>query len=504
MTRLGSGAVAVGRAASPLVLALDVGTSSCRAGLFDGVGRRVAVRPGQLPTPVDLTTDGGAEVDADRLVATVTATIDGLLGRPDLAGRSIEVVALCTFWHGLLGIDDGAQAVTPVYFWLDGRARDDARALQERLDERAVHARTGCVLHATYWPAKLRWLHRTRPALARRVRRWVSFGDYLLIRQFGRAATSVSMASGTGLLDQHTLTWDEELLRELSLDPDRLPAIDRGPEPLTSLRAELACRWPALRAAAWLPAIGDGAASNLGAGCVTRDRLALMIGTSGALRALWRAERFAIPWGAWAYRADAGRVVLGGALNDGGSLFAWLRRSFRLPGRRAAEAAVAALAPDSHGLTVLPYWGGERSPRWAPDARGAVVGLRLETTPIEILRAALEAVALRFACLEAILRPIVPEAREVVATGGALLGSPAWLQILADALGRPIRASTEPEASSRGAALLALETLGRLSVPIEAQPAPSGRVYEPVPEHTQRYREATARQSQLYERLVAP
>ena len=252
----------------------------------------------------------------------------------------------------------------------------------------------------------------------------------------------------------------------------------------------------------WIPAIGDGACSNIGAGCITPERFALMIGTSGAERVVWCPEKLQIPHGTWCYRVDERRVVLGGALNDGGSLFDWLRRSLRLPPIDKAEAELATLQPDAHGLTVLPFWAGERSPGWAQDARGAIVGLRLHTRPVEILRAALEAVALRFAELDRILLEAMPNSREVIATGGALLHSPPWLQIMADVLGRPVLASAELEASSRGASLLALEALGLLDQPLEKQRPEVRAHYDPVAEHTQRYRQAAARQRRLYDALI--
>jgi gluconokinase len=310
------------------------------------------------------------------------------------------------------------------------------------------------------------------------------------------------MASATGLFNQHTRQWDQELIQELGLDPERLPPL-LPLEPIgTELRPEFAARWPELRGCPWLPAVGDGACSNLGAGCATRERLALMVGTSGAERVAYRAERVEVPPGVWCYRVDAARPVLGGAVNDGGNLFEWLSETLRLPATAEAEAEVADLPPDAHGLTVLPLWGGERSPGWSDDATGAIVGLRLHTRPTEILRAALEGMALRLAEIDAALRQTVPEAHEVVATGGGLLRSPAWLQIVADVLGRPVLASTELEASSRGAALLALEALGALDGPLEALPPPAGRVYQPVAAHTERYRAAARRQRRLYEQLV--
>jgi len=116
-----------------------------------------------------------------------------------------------------------------------------------------------------------------------------------------------------------------------------------------------------------------------------------MIGNLGCRAGrLGRARRVPVPWGTWCYRIDERRIVVGGALNDGGSLLDWLRASLRLPALKTGRKRVAALEPDSHGLAVLPFWAGERSTGWADDARGAIVGLRLHTRPVEILRACLE------------------------------------------------------------------------------------------------------------------
>ena len=305
------------------------------------------------------------------------------------------------------------------------------------------------------------------------------------------------MASGTGLLDVHSGDWDEDVLDVVGIDRERLGRIVPLKEAATTRR------WPALSGVPWLPAVGDGACSNLGAGCASADRFAVMIGTSGAERVVWSPpDPFEVPWGAWCYRIDRRRVVLGGALNDGGSLMEWLRGALHLPALAVAEQEVAAMEPDSHGLTVLPFWAGERSPGWADDARGAIVGLRLHSQPVEIQRACMEAVALRFGEVDQILLQAMPNAREVVATGGALLHSPTWMQILADVLDRPVLASAEPEASSRGASLLALETLGLLELPMEELQPDVTRRFEPRPEHTRRYRAAAERQRHVYDALV--
>jgi gluconokinase len=448
-----------------------------------------------------VTPDGGAELDPERLLDHVCGAIDQVL---DHDAPPILAVATDTFWHSLLGVDAAGRPVTPVYLWLDARSRGEVAGLRERLDERAVHARVGCVFHWSYWPAKLTWLRHTQPDLFKdnRVHRWISFGELVLERLTGRTGISVSMASGTGLLNVHSCDWDADLLDALRLERAQLGTLVPLTHTATATKPALK-RWPALKDVPWLPAVGDGGCSNLGAGCATPDRFAVMIGTSGAERVVWAPpEPFDVPWGTWCYRVDERRTVVGGAMNDGGSLLDWLRASLRLPALKTAERELAALEPDRHGLTVLPLWGGERSPGWADDARGAIVGLRLHTQPVEILRACLEAVALRFGELDRILLEVMPNAREVVATGGALLHSPAWMQIVADVLGRPLLASSEPEASSRGVALLGLETLGLLTQPLEAMQPSGRRRFEPRAANSERYRAAAERQRRLYDLLV--
>ncbi|HYY59413.1 MAG TPA: gluconokinase, partial [Pyrinomonadaceae bacterium] len=412
-------------------------------------------------------------------------------------------VAVSCFWHSLVGIDSEGRAVTPLFGWADTRAARWTEELLRRFDEGAAHARTGCRFHSSYWPARLLWLREERADAYHCARRWMSFGEFLLLRFFGAIEASVSMASGTGLLNLRSCDWDEELLAGLEIAVDQLPEIAPARRSFRGLAKDYARRWPALNGARWFPAVGDGAANNIGAGCVTPARVALMVGTSGAMRVLSRDEPpEQLPAALWCYRADRERVVLGGALSDGGGLYAWMKEALEL-GRdeQAMMLELAAMEADAHGLTLLPFWAGERSPGWAMRARGAILGLGMHTRPVEILRAAMEAVAYRFALIDRALGPFAPRA-EIVASGGALLASPVWAQIIADALGRPVKLSGLKEASSRGAVLLALEATGKISC-IEDAPAPLAGVYEPDMARHERYLVGLERQQKLYEHLVA-
>jgi gluconokinase len=483
------------------VLAVDIGTSSIRATVY---GRGLQpVRPGaRIPYRWRSGSDGSVEASVATLERAVAGAIDGAL-----AGLRSEVdaVAIAAFWHSLVGVDAHGRAATAVIPWSDIRSARQVDTLRERLDERAVHARTGCRIHATYWPARLRWFGTHDPKTFRRIRRWTTFPAYLERRWLGRAAESRSQASATGLFAHDSGTWDPEMCAASGISPDHLEPIvdldDAAARPSTAI----ANRWPQLRDARWVPAAGDGAFNNVGANCMTRGRAALRIGTSGALREIVPNDRRgALPFELWRYCLDRRRDVIGGALSDGGNFVAWMRRTLGLDdGPKAAarvDAAIARVPPDSHGLTVLPFLGGQRSPDYPADASGAIDGLRLTTTREEIVRAGLEAVAYRFGEVMGDLTRAGPVSH-LVATGTALTASRVWPQIVADALGCPLAVPRDPELTSRGAAIAGFEQLG---VPVRGLEPRIARVFHPDPRTHAIYRAAAERQRRLVRALVVP
>jgi gluconokinase len=253
--------------------------------------------------------------------------------------------------------------------------------------------------------------------------------------------------------------WDEPVLKVLKIRRSNLPRIADHCEAFR-LNKKFAKRWPRLADAEWFPAVGDGAANNVGSGCTTRSRAALMVGTSGAMRVAHRGlPPKKLPSGLWCYRIDRERVIIGGALSDGGGLFEWLRTNLTLP--KNVEREIARREPAGHGLTFLPFLAGERSTGYHENAHGAILGLTSNTTAVDIAQAAMESVAYRFAEIFDQLTEVTA-IDEIAASGGALRASPIWTQIIADVLGREIRAVDVPEASLHGAVLLALAGFGNI------------------------------------------
>ena len=485
------------------VLALDLGTSSVRAVVYDTRGRMLDSTLSDLPYKVRTTEAGEVSSDPEDLLNLIANSIDKALKAARKDNVTILATAASCYWHSLMGIDRQGRPTTELLTWADTRSAPETQRLRARFDERAYHARTGCFFHASYWPAKLRWLRSTRPWAVRRTVRWISLGEYLYQQLFGDARVSISIASGTGLLDVRRCQWDPQALELAGIGPEELSPLDDRDQPFRSLRPAFARRWPGLRDIPWFLPQGDGGLANVGAGCTSPRWLCATIGTSSALRVILDRGGFRMPWGAFVYRLDRRRFVVGGALSEGGNVVRWFTRGLGMKPKKKLERAAAEISPDSHGLTVLPFWAGERSPNWRGDARGVIAGLSLSTQPPEMLRAAMEAITYQFVAVASAMRQVVAQPRSVVATGGQLVHSAAWSQMLADALNLRVMVSPEAEASSRGAALLALNALGYLPRLWSSTPA-RGRSYRPRRRVHAIYERARERQQHLYDVLFPP
>jgi len=441
-----------------LTLAIDIGTSGVRSALYDDRAKLVPRTSVAIEWSFSTNDDGGFEIDAEFAFKQVVTAIDKCLKKAERVNGEIENVASCAFWHSLVGVDKPRRPTTKVFGWADTRSREYTTVLREKFDEREFHNRTGAHFHSSFWPAKLLWLRRESPEDWKRTTRWLSLSDYVALKLFGESVTSVSMASGTGIFDQWQCDWDRELLKYLKLSRAKLSPITEADDITFQLNRKFAKRWPRLAGAKWFPAIGDGAADHIGSCGVGKHRSSLMIGTSAAMRVACEGNPpRKIPDGLWCYRIDRKRVIIGGALSDGGNLYRLIKNKFDLPSN--TDELIRQRGPSSDDLIVLPFFFGERSTGYNEDARGAIIGLNALHDGVDILQAAMEGVAFRLADIYERLKRVA-DIREIVASGGALRESPVWTQIIADVLGHDLLISDAQESSSRGAVLQGLKPKG--------------------------------------------
>jgi len=498
-----------------LILAVDLGSSSVRASAFLLNGTRLE------ETTEFRNTEQSADGTFDPHVLTelTEEVISSCLARVRLLTERPRFIAAAwtSFAMSWLGVDRAGRPVTPVYTYSDARSGPFADSLRQALLQQGslddAWQRTGTPIHTAYAPAQLLRLAAEEPDLLEQVACWQTLAASLFARWRGQphAPISNSEAGWTGMLNRRTLIWDEQLVRRVGVDLRQLPPVLDYANDAVGLAGPWASRWPELAHTPFFLGVGEGAGANLGSGCSDNSRIALTIGTTGAMRVVLpndaRPRKHGAggngvqptPAGLWSYPIDSKRWLVGGSLTDGGSLFSWLLETLAVQDTVALLASAADLAPDAHGLTLLPFLRGERAPGWATEAALSISGISPATTPAHIVRAAFEAVALRFRLIYDRLAPLLPPGAEIVASGGALQDNGLWRQILADVMQTPVHLIDVEEATSRGAAILALQAL---DLPQPPDP-PTVHTSRPDKGAGAAYAEALRRQQELYDRVIA-
>src|SRR5579884_2337746 len=269
-----------------LIVTLDVGTSSVRALVYNQAGTALEGFGEHVPYSFTATSDGGVEIDPEKLFTLCVQCLSRVHAQLSVAGRRPAAVGCSAFWHSFFGVDSEGKPSTPFIHLFDTRSEPQAERLASMLDARAVHQRTGCRFHASYWPAKLLWLHENAAEGCARTKLWLSFGEFLYLRLFGQPGLSTSMVSATGIWNLRENRYDSEVVAALPIRSGQLVPEDAIDKPAGSLLAHWKAEWPLFDGIRWFPALGDGACNSVGSGCICPDTFALMVGTSGAMRAV--------------------------------------------------------------------------------------------------------------------------------------------------------------------------------------------------------------------------
>lgn len=439
-----------------LAIALDLGTTTCKAIAMDATSRVVA--KASCPVATHFHGDRAEQQPSEILDAAARVLRDVV---SQLGGRTIAGIAISGAMHSLIPVDDEDNPLAPASLWSDRRAADQTTALRQIIDTHTLYLATGCGVRWLYHLPRIRWWLE-QPDTARHIRRFVAAKDLVVHRLAGRWCTDTGLASTTGLLDIHKLTWHDAALGAAGIDASRLPTLVAPTEligPVTDTGAAF------FGLPHGTPVIGggsDGALANLGAAGAAPGRLVVSVGTSGAVRLNVSTPTLDERERTWCYALLPGRWIAGGAIANAGLALQWVKECwFADVTYEEMTARAAAIPPAADIPLFLPYLTGERNPHWNPDARAVIEGLTLNHTRDHVARAALEGVAF---CLADVLDALPPETRhatELQLTGG-IVRSPAWCQIVCDVLGVPIETCEQGDASAIGAARLALAGIGAI------------------------------------------
>ena len=466
------------------ILALDQGTTSSRAILFDEAGAIAAVAQHEFaqhyPQP------GWVEHDAEEIwTSQMSCAVEALASvgaRPrDVAAIGItnqrETVVV---WERATG-----KPIHRAIVWQDRRTAAECAALEAAGAGENVSDRTGLVLDPYFSATKVKWILDHVPgARARAERGELAFGtvDSWLVWHLTsgqRHVTDVTNASRTLLFDIRKGAWDEELLRLFGIPASMLPEVAWSSERVGEVTTTLGLGGIAIAGMA-----GDQQAALFGQTCWQAGQAKNTYGTGCFLLQHVGTEfrrsrhRLITTLAASAHRRL--EYALEGSIFIGGAVVQWLRDNLRLIGSSADVEALAASEPDTGGVVFVPAFVGLGAPHWDPHAAGMLIGLRRETRPGHIARAALESIALQVAdVLEAMESETGTPLEALRVDGGAAVNN-LLMQFQADVLGVPVVRPRVTETTALGAAYLAGLATGVWGSDAELQARRTGDVrFEP-------------------------
>jgi xylulokinase len=485
--------------AEPLLIGLDVGTTSCKAGLFDAGGNMVALA--SAPYGVHRLGDGRVEQDAGWYWDSAVRCLRQLLATPGVDPGRLAGMSACGQAPTMILLDAAGDPLRAAILWQDTRAAAEAAALARDPGGEALARWLGISwpVDASMPMARFLWLHRNEPQTLQRTRLVLSPKDLVQLRLTGSVATD--LWSARGMVHQGTRQ-PIAALRELT-------GLDLGAVPPALASDAIMGRVSAPGAAATglpegLPVAAgwtDAMAAMLGSGGLNRAGLAADVSGTSEVVGLTLRER----------PADAGPLLTAPVVNSGrwqlygptqssGGSLGWAMQTFASPAMEtaAALAEAATAPPGAGGVVFLPYLEGERAPLWDPRARGAFAGLGSAQGRAHLLRAVLEGVACSVRHIlhtaEALSGTEAAELR--VAGGGSRLAL--WNQIKADVTGRPVRPCVTSENGVLGGAMLAAVGAG-VYADVTAAGEAMVQLLDPVPPDG----ETAETYGRLYERYVA-
>jgi xylulokinase len=427
-----------------LILAIDLGTTDAKGGLFTLDGRLVRLARSGYPTI--RSGHGVAEQDPEAWWTAIARTTRELVAgvQPIEGSRASEIVAICCVGQGptFVPADAAGLAVGPAVTWLDTRAAREVAELSALTDRFSWEL--GVL------PAALH-LERHDPAAVNRARWYLNAWEAIACRMTGVAAE-------TRLFGQ--LRADPPDVAGSGIRIERLPPVLASGEQLGGLLPGPAADLDLTAGTPVVAGMVDAYASFFGAGLLESGDAVDTGGTSGGF-AVYTDQALDVPGSFCAPAPIPGLWVLGGAMNATGKALDWFGGAI-IDGTLGVEtllAEAARIPPGSAGLVFLPYLAGERSPIWDPEARGAFVGLTLGHSRGHLARAVVEAAAL---ALRQVISPIVAAGasiRELRVSGGPAQ-SLAWNQLKADVTGLVVAVPRVPETALLGAAITAASGIG--------------------------------------------
>ncbi|OIK09024.1 gluconokinase [Bacillus sp. MUM 116] len=456
---------------SKYVIGVDIGTTSTKSVLFSANGT-VIERHG-IEYPLFSPTPATAEQDPEEIFSAVIQTIKTVIKNSKVSPSDILCVSFSSAMHSVIAVDESGKPLTRCITWADNRSAKWTEKILKELNGHEIYLRTGTPIHPMSPLSKLLWLKEEEPELFKKTNKFISIKEFIFYKLFKQFVIDYSIASATGMFNLKSLTWDEEALKVAGVTSDQLSKPVSTTFSITGLDEKMAEELLLPADIPFVVGASDGVLSNLGVNAIEPGVVAVTIGTSGAIRAVTDKPVTDPKGRIFCYALTENHWVIGGAVNNGGMIFRWVRDQL---GASEVEAAkrlgkdpyellteiAEQVNPGSDGLIFHPYMAGERAPLWDSNARGSFFGLGLHHKKEHLIRAVLEGVILNLYTVLLALEELIGEPKSIQATGG-FARSELWRQMMADIFNQAVNIPESFESSCLGAAILGLYSLGEIS-----------------------------------------
>ncbi|HBE78469.1 MAG TPA: hypothetical protein DDW65_11945 [Firmicutes bacterium] len=374
---------------------------------------------------------------------------------------NIEAVGICTTWHSLLFLDGDRNPLGRIYTWANTKASQIAA--QYRQDARLcswVYERTGCMINSTYPLWQYIYFRDMDDESCRKARYLSSQEEYVFEKLTGEIAVSRCTASGSGLLNTHTLDWDDKILEFASIKREQLASL-KEPTYAAPLKSSIAKE---LGLTPGIPVIiggADGALNQIGDGGIREDIMTMSVGTSGAIRLVSNEVVLPSSPSTWCYYLAEGRHIVGGSTAGAGNCLDWFADKMGCGGKLSfeeLEEAVKHVNIDNAPF-FLPFLYGERCPGWLDNRLGGVLGLSSGHSFADMYYAVLEGVLFNLYHCYVFLAELMSPPEKIVLSGG-IVRSGYWTQMVSDIFQKKINISNVEHVSLLGAVVLIMKSLG--------------------------------------------
>ena len=431
-------------------IGIDLGTSGAKLLLVDGAGKILASVTENYP--VSYPKSGWSEQDPRDWYAGAVRGVRRLLAGQDAS--AVRGIGAGGQMHGLVALDREGEVIRPAILWNDGRTQAQTDFLNGEVGREKLSACTGNIAFAGFTAPKILWLRENEPENFVRIARIMLPKDYLAYRFCGVHCTDYSDASGTLLLDVKNRCWSEEMCSICGVRPEWLPVLHESYAPvgrlLPAVAAELGLDEDVLVCAG----AGDNAAAAVGTGTVEEGDCNISLGTSGTVFIAQDAFSVDKANALHSFCHANGRFHRMGCILSAASCNAWWSDNILRTRDYNTEQAGADALRGKNDVFFLPYLMGERSPHNDVNARGAFIGMRPDTSRVQMTLAVAEGVAFALKDCTDIAAQDAPLRRTRICGGGAR--SALWRQVVADVLNMPVESPAAEEGPAYGGAMLAM------------------------------------------------